>query len=94
MNNWLLVEYYFTFSAGVLGLVFGGLLYNNLDKLRNNNYRISNDSLQVIPNKLLKGRLFDYLNIGGAIGGVIGLSYGYFRKPILLRLIEYYYQTN
>jgi len=93
MNNWLFIEYYFTFSAGALGVVFGGLLYNNLNEIRKNNYKISNDSLQVIQNKLLRGKLFDYINIGGAIGGVIGLSYGYFKKPILLRLIEYY-QTN
>ena len=94
MNSWLIIEYYFTFSAGVLGFVLGGLLYNNYNQLRKNNHNVSDDSLKVIPNKLLKGDLFDYLNIGGAIGGVIGLSYGYFRKPILLRLIEYYYQTN
>ena len=93
MNSWLVIEYYFTFSAGALGLILGGLMYNNLNEIRKNNYRISDDSLQVIPNKLLEGSLFNYINIGGVIGGVIGLSYGYFRKPILLRLIEYY-QTN
>ena len=77
-----------TLSIGLTSAISGGLIYNVIEE----NYQIywkkkSYDKLKT-PNKILDYKLSSIINIGSVIGGMIGLSYGYFNKPLINLLLK------
>ena len=82
---------FLVYCGGLLGLFTGGFIYGVASDIYQLNWKKSRDNL-IMPDKVTDLKVSNFLNKGSIIGGIIGLSYGYFRKPLIPLLLEKYQQ--
>ena len=75
------------YCTGLVGLLSGGLLYNIASDLYKIKYKKSSDNLR-LPYNINDIKVSSFINVGGILGGILGISYGYHGKPLISLLLE------
>ena len=93
MNTGLDNKIFLAYCGGLIGLFSGGYLYGVISDTYQLKWKKSCENL-IMPNSISDLKVSNFLNKGSVIGGIVGLSYGYFKKPFVPLLIEYYKSKN
>ena len=76
-----------TYCSGLTCFFAGGLLYNIIvDVCQKNKFSII--SWKKSQDKTDVTKVYSFMNVGGLFGGILGVSFGYYGKPLIPLLIE------
>ena len=89
MNTKLDNKIFLAYCGGLIGLFSGGYLYGVISDTYQLNWKKSRDNL-IMPDKIIDLKVSNFLNKGSLIGAIVGLSFGYFKKPLIPLLLENY----
>lgn len=87
MNSGLDNKIFLSYCGGLLGLFSGGIIYNAIGDLYQIYWKKSCTNLR-LTNNHEDIKISSFINYGSLFGGILGLSFGYYGKPVIPLLIE------
>ena len=84
---------FLSYCGGLLGLFSGGIMYNAIWDLYQIYWKKSRTNLR-LPDNLKDIKVSNFINYGGLLGGILGVSFGYYGKPLIPLLLEQIKNNN
>lgn len=84
---------FLSYCGGLLGLISGGIMYNTIGDLYQTYWKKSRANLK-LPDNFKDIKVSNFINYGGLFGGIIGVSFGYYGKPLIPLLLEQIKNNN
>lgn len=78
---------FLSYCGALIGLISGGLIYNAIGDLYQVYWIKSRTNLK-LPDNIKDIRVSNFINYGGLFGGILGVSFGYYGKPLIPLLLE------